>query len=303
MDFGKVDNIDAVDFSLPSDHRDTQKLFSKLKPQAPVEATVYVGCAKWGRKDWVGRIYPKGTKEKDYLAHYAKSFNTVELNATFYNIPKDDWVERWAADVPEGFKFFPKINQVISHRQYLRNSQEMTNTFLRSMDLFGDKLGAIFLQLNDKFTPKRAEDLINYLRQFPKTYELTVEFRHPAWFVDEPEVNDVYAMMQELGIGTVITDTAGRRDVCHMRLTSPSAFIRYVGNGLHPTDYQRIDAWVERMDLWMRSGLRNVYFFMHQHDELDSPRLCAYLIEKMNAKSGLSLLVPKLLDNNTPSLF
>jgi uncharacterized protein YecE (DUF72 family) len=67
-----------------------------------------------------------------------------------------------------------------------------------------------------------------------------------------------------------------------MRLTTPTAFIRFVGNGLHPTDYTRVDAWIQRIKKWMDEGIEKVYFFMHQHEEIHSPELCKYVIEQLN---------------------
>ena len=109
-------------------------------------------------------------------------------------------------------------------------------------------------------------------------------------------------MLREIKIGSVITDTSGRRDVLHMRLTTPIAFIRFVGNNLHPTDFRRIDDWVNRMKLWIDSGIETIYFFIHNHEELNSPELCKYTIQKLNAATGLNLKGPNLL-NDTASLF
>ena len=103
--------------------------------------------------------------------------------------------------------------------------------------------------------------------------------------------------MKELGVTSIITDTAGRRDVMHMKLTTPKAFIRFVGNSLHPTDFKRIDDWVERIAIWLDQGLQTLYFFMHQHDELFSPEASKYLIDELNKKCKLKLHPPKLLNN------
>ncbi len=93
-------------------------------------------------------------------------------------------------------------------------------------------------------------------------------------------------------MGAVITDTAGRRDCAHMHLTIPKAFIRYVGNSLHASDYTRTDAWIERMQFWIANGIKEIYFFMHMHDETYSPELTVYLIDKINTACGLELQKP-----------
>ena len=100
-------------------------------------------------------------------------------------------------------------------------------------------------------------------------------------------------------MGIVITDTAGRRDCAHMNLTIPKAFIRYVGNSLHPSDYTRTDVWVDRMKYWLDKGLEELYFFMHMHDEATSPELTVYLVDKMNDVCELNLQKPKFINNGT----
>jgi hypothetical protein len=87
-----------------------------------------------------------------------------------------------------------------------------------------------------------------------------------------------------------------------MHLTIPKAFIRYVGNSLHPTDYTRCDAWIERMKHWLDKGLQELYFFMHMHDEATSPELTVYLVEQLNKRCGLQLQQPTFV-NAPPKLF
>ncbi|MBD0333461.1 MAG: DUF72 domain-containing protein, partial [Chitinophagaceae bacterium] len=99
-------------------------------------------------------------------------------------------------------------------------------------------------------------------------------------------------------IGSIITDTAGRRDMVHMHLTVPKAFIRFVGNSLHPTDYSRCDDWVKRIKCWLDSGLQELYFFMHMHDEAYSPELSVYLAEKLNKECNLNLIVPQFVSQD-----
>ena len=102
-------------------------------------------------------------------------------------------------------------------------------------------------------------------------------------------------MLKEINMGAVITDTAGRRDCAHMYLTIPKTFIRYVGNSLHKTDFSRIDDWVNRIKYWLDSGMKEIYFFMHMHDEATSPELTVYLADKLNKVCGLDLQKPKFI--------
>lgn len=293
MDFGKLPDISNVDFTLPPDHPDTVKLLKKQKKSGTPE--VYVGCAKWGRKDWIGKIYPPKTKESEFLDHYVKHFNCIELNATHYRIPDKATVLKWKSKAGAGFKFCPKFPQIITHIQRLRNAENNTKQFYEAIEHFGDHLGPVFLQLPPNFSPKNSADLQQYLLALPDHIRVSIEFRHPAWFEASDTVEEVFAMMKEQGIGTVITDTSGRRDCLHQRLTTPEAFIRFVGNNLHPTDYSRVDDWVRRMTSWLEEGLPSLYFFMHQHEEIDSPELCAYAIRKLNKAAGLQLTEPRFI--------
>jgi uncharacterized protein YecE (DUF72 family) len=111
--------------------------------------------------------------------------------------------------------------------------------------------------------------------------------------------------LKDLNMGAVITDTAGRRNCAHMHLSIPKAFIRYVGNSLHHSDYTRIDEWVNRIKYWLDNGLEELYFFMHMHDEATSPELTVYLVDKLNAACGLNLIKPKFWNGDDPqgSLF
>jgi uncharacterized protein YecE (DUF72 family) len=294
MDFGRPENIDDVDFTLPPDHVTTKKLLASLKP-GKEEIKLFVGCAKWGREDWVGKIYPEGTQSKDFLSHYVRHFNSIELNAMFYRLQPRNVIEKWAALAPTEFRFCPKYSNYISHMHQLKNADKDTKVFMDRVHAFGAKLGSCFLQLSEKFATNRAEVVQEYVLKLPDRFETCVEVRHPSWYLDDPAVDKTYEIFQDKGIGTVITDTAGRRDCLHMKLTTPTAFIRFVGNGLHPTDYLRVDEWVNRISAWINSGLREIYFFVHMHDELYSPELSKYAIEQFNTKCGTNLNVPQIL--------
>ena len=129
----------------------------------------------------------------------------------------------------------------------------------------------------------------------PTDLQFFLEVRHPDWFGKDEIRNELFTFLKEINMGIVITDTSGRRDCVHMHLTVPKAFIRYVGNSLHVTDYTRIDAWVKRMKYWLDNGLQELYFFMHMHDESTSPELTVYLVDQMNTAMGLHLIKPNFV--------
>ncbi len=309
MDFGKVANLDDLDLSLPGDHADTIQLLATphvpegVNPTGTKDQRLFLGCAKWGRSDWIGQLYPRGTKSACFLSVYAGNFNSVELNATYHQMPQAERMAGWAAQTGRDFLFCPKIFQGVSHWQRLKGAERLTTDFLRGVDGFGPHLGTLFLQLPPTFSPAGFDTLSTYLEAFPRDrYPLTVEFRHPAWFADVGVYDETFAMLREFGVGAVITDTPGRRDVLHQRLTVPEAFIRFVGGNLHPSDYSRLDDWANRIKVWLDNGIRRIYFFMHHPDELNSPVLVTHFAKLINEVCGLSLTVPTLL-NNDPTLF
>lgn len=286
MKFGSVDNPELVDFALPDDHHDTENV---LKQGAGLK-NVFVGCAKWNKQD-LKKFYPRGTK--DELAYYSTQFNSIELNATFYNHFRSEQIETWVEKTPDDFMFFPKVHRMISHIKRLNNVEESIEMYVANIRSFGDKLGMCFLQVHDNFKPKNMDRLITAVEYWPKDIPLAIELRNTEWFGDAEVANQVYALFEKHHVSNIITDTAGRRDLLHMRATTPTVFVRYVGAN-HESDYSRLDTWIARIKNWADLGMENLYFFIHQNLEKESPVLSAYFIEKLNKELGLELALPAI---------
>lgn len=296
MEFGRVpeQELNSIGFTLPEDPAFNKAVLTGKKVTNP---KVYLGCAKWGRTEWIGKIYPLKTKEKDFLDHYVKHYNSIELNATHYKIYGAAGIAKWAARAGDkDFMFCPKMYQGITHRGSLLNKDFITSEFLRGIAAFEKHLGPVFVQVSDAFTAKRKEELFTFLRSLPTDMQFFLEVRHPDWFGKEDIRNELFAFLRSVNMGIVITDTSGRRDCAHMHLTVPKTFIRYVGNSLHPTDYARVDEWIGRMQYWLDNGLEELYFFMHMHDETLSPELTVYMVDKLNAACGLKLTKPVFVE-------
>jgi len=292
MEFGRLetDALDGVDFSLPPDLPATDRILAGT-PRTDAPA-IFVGCAKWGRKDWIGTIYPEKTREADFLSHYGKHFNCIELNATFYKMPSARQTEAWASQVGAGFRFSPKFPNQITHMRRLKNVEEQTARFLKGISGFGAALGPLFLMPHPQLGPKDLDRLEAYVQSLPTDIKVFVEMRHPEWYADPVAFDNLFKMLERHHAGSIITDASGRRDCVHMRLSTPEAFIRFVGNGLHPTDYTRIDNWVQRIKTWIEKGIQTVYFFMHQLEEVYSPELCRYLIQELNKHCATNIPLP-----------
>ena len=287
MKFGSVIHPELIDFKLPADHTDTKKIL-KVQQASEKNLNVYVGCAKWNRQDLKG-FYPRGTK--DELTYYSSQFNCIELNATFYRVPSAKQVEIWRDKTPDEFKFFPKISNTISHLKRLNGVETIVDEYCTNISAFESKLGMVFLQMHDNFKFKDFDRLKRFIENFPTEIPIAVELRNQEWFNDQEIRETFFGFLQDQGVTNIIVDTAGRRDMLHMRLTTPTAFVRYVGAN-HKSDYTRLNDWIERLKVWIDLGLENLYFFVHQNIEVASPLLSAYFIKKLNQECGFNLHIP-----------
>ncbi|WP_035563373.1 DUF72 domain-containing protein [Hymenobacter sp. IS2118] len=295
MDFGRLPDLRYVDFRLPPDHPETARVLARARATQPAPAGLRVGCPIWTNKEWLGTYFPAGIKEPDYLHYYAQQFNSIELNTTHYRIPDAGTVRRWRAAVGPGFKFCPKLPRSISHERELFQADDLVVPMARAYESLGENLGWAFLQLPPHFGPEHLPRLERFLLDFPETVPLAVELRHPRWFADRVLADAVFATFEALNKTLVITDVAGRRDVLPLRLTTPVAFIRFNGHGLHSTDYQRADAWAERLAAWVAQGIHEIYFFIHQKDVRHAPILATYFLDKMRALTGIAVPPPFII--------
>jgi len=278
MKFGKLLDISQVDFRLPADPESTLVVLDNLpKTEKPI---LYVGCTGWSMKEWVGSVYPSNAKTKDYLTHYAKQFNTIELNTTHYRIPSFDTVLKWKNESADDFRFCPKIPQAISHSGSMGLNDGKLIAFCEAIQQLEEKMGCCFMQLPPYFSADRIAILKTFLDQFPAHIPLAVEVRHESWFKDKGATNRLADLLASKNCAFVLTDVAGRRDVLHQQLTNNVAMVRFVGNDLHPTDYQRIDDWILRLKDWFAKGLTEAYFFTHEPDNIQAPKMAKYLVDK-----------------------
>jgi uncharacterized protein YecE (DUF72 family) len=297
MEFGHLsdEELAAIDFTLPPDSPFTSETLKSAGSNNGFN--MQVGLSKWQHKTWTGKLFPPKTDPKDFLSIYAKSFDTIEFNATFYTIYSKEDTGKWNAQLGRapGFTFCPKFPQTITHIRRLRNAKEQTDKFYDSFKGLHGHLGPAFIQVGDNFTHKSFPELKDYLLALPKEPKVFLEVRHKEWFSNPGNRHLLFGMMRDTGIGTIITDAAGRRDCVHMELTQPEVMIRFVANSKHPTDYLRLNSWIERLKEWKAKGLRSAWFFIHSYDETFAPEIAKDFIQKLNTELHLSLKVPQLL--------
>lgn len=240
-------------------------------------AGYYLGCPGWATKAWVGRLFPTATRPAEFLERYARVFNTVEGNTTFYALPSPDTVKRWDGDTPPEFRFCFKFPKSISHEK-LRVDDDV-KVFLDRIAPLGSKLGTLFLQLPPHFAD--LAKLAAFLDALPRGFHYGVELRHPALVVEDHEV---YALLRERSIDLVTMDTRGLQrghtlEFAEVRARKPrlpviarttanSPMIRCVPENTLDADI--VEPWAAQIATWIGEG-KTPYFFMHSPDDVLAP--------------------------------
>jgi uncharacterized protein YecE (DUF72 family) len=141
----------------------------------------FLGTMGFGYKDWSRVFYPEGCRTSNYLSYYSRSFNSVELDTTFYGAPKSSKINQWMASVPDGFLFCAKLPRQITHEKRLIRVQGELIEFLDVMRMLGNKLGVLLIQLPPSFTISEEKGLAEFLELLPDDLKFAVEFRHASW--------------------------------------------------------------------------------------------------------------------------
>jgi uncharacterized protein YecE (DUF72 family) len=166
---------------------------------------VYIGTSGWQYADWKGRFYPKEVPQKEWLPYFSARFPTVEVNNTFYMLPKPETFIRWRETSAKDFVFVVKANRYITHIRRLRDCREPLQRFNSHARRLGRKLGPILFQLPPNLKAD-VELLESFLKLLPRSMRAAFEFRHPTW--DTPEVNEA---LDRRGCALVIPDRPGDR--------------------------------------------------------------------------------------------
>ncbi len=208
----------------------------------PIKQTmgqVHIGTQGWNYDAWVGSFYPKGTRPANFLRTYARAFDTVEIDSTFYAIPPAATVEGWAGRVPEGFVFSLKMPRAITHEQGLEDAWELLEAFTSRARLLGAKLGPVLIQLGPEFGPARRPALERFLPRLPHDLRFAVEFRQRGWLAAEH-----LRLLADHGVALALADG---RFVPRERLlelaespTSDFAYVRWMGPDRKIEDYARV---------------------------------------------------------------
>jgi uncharacterized protein YecE (DUF72 family) len=296
MEFGKLADISNIDFTLPEDSSDTARVLAKYEKND--QPLLYIGCTGWSMPQWNGVWYPKDCKSTNYLKEYSRQFNTIEHNTTHYRIPDAALVLKWKNESSADFKFCPKIPQSISHSRDLGLNTTEMRLFTENILLLEEKMGCCFMQLPPHFGIERLALLESFLQKWSLQLPLAIEIRHENIFNDEKNSHRFFDLLEKHQVASVITDVSGRRDVLHQRLTNDIAMVRFVGNDLHQTDYERIDEWIERLKNWFSQGVQQVFFFTHEPENIKAPDLALYMTEQLKKTFESNVRSAQRYDNN-----
>ena len=218
---------------------------------------VRIGCSGWVYEHWRERVYPEGLPQRRWLEHYASLFDTVEVNATFYRLPKRETVAAWVEGTPDGFVFAVKASRYLTHVRRLRDLGPGLERFYARIEPLVDspKLGPVLWQLPENFHRDDGR-LAGALAGLPPGRHC-FEFRHASWF--DPEV---YALLRSHGVALVVGDTPTRPFQAH-ELTADWTFVRFHhGSRGRRGNYsdRELQEWAERLAGWRTRADVYVYF-------------------------------------------
>ena len=293
MKFGKLDTApEGLDWTHP-----TPPSGFRLADNVPADAqkgttVVRAGGTMWTIRDWRGSVYPEKDPQRTWPGHYGRQFGTLEFNATHDRIHPADRMAEWAAAMPEGFTFCPKFPQIVTHFRRFNDCDGPTDDFIDGLLALGDKLGPAFIQLPPHFAPKHAAAMATYLEKWPRELRVAVEFRHPEWFEGSAQAEEMWARLRDLGMGAVISDTAGRRDALHMRVTAPFVLVRFGGYEGHASDEARLAQWAQRIAEWKNHGLTEFHLLVHQPDSIHTPDTCRQFARLVKEHASLKVQAP-----------
>jgi len=219
-----------------------------------------VGTSGFSYKEWKGKFYPADLPASEWLRYYAERFRTVEINNTFYRMPKRDVLASWAAQVPEGFRFVVKAPRRITHLKRLKEVEPEAGFLIENLGALGARLGPVLVQLPPNL-PKDTVRLDAFLAAVPEGFSLAFEFRNPSWH--SPDVLD-RLRARDFALATVDDEELPDPPLV------PTASWGYLR--LRRLDYDRgaLRSWRERVEgaPWNR-----VFLFFKHEDEARGPAL------------------------------
>jgi uncharacterized protein YecE (DUF72 family) len=225
---------------------------------------LYTGTSGYSYKEWKGSFYPEKIPADQMLSFYATKLPSVEINNTFYRLPKRELIESWSSQVPADFRFVIKASQKITHMRRLKSADEETNYLMDTVSILKQKLGVVFFQLPPNFK-KDMERLGAFLELMPEGVSVAFEFRNASWFDDE-----VFDLLRKHNVALCLADTDDELDV-PLVSTADWGYMRLRRFEYPPEELARWREWVESQP-WKEA------FVFFKHEGADGPRMAMELL-------------------------
>jgi uncharacterized protein YecE (DUF72 family) len=218
-----------------------------------VAGNCHIGTSGWSYAGWKGKFYPADLPARSFLSYYTSIFDCVELNASFYNLPRETTAEKWKQETPEQFFICPKISRFLTHIKRLKEYEEPLLRFFTVFDHLRDKLGPVLVQLPPslKFEEEIARPFFTHLKKQYGDYRFALEGRHVSWL--EQEALD---LLKEFNIAFVISQSGGFFPYAE-HVTANFIYVRFHGpESLFSSNYsyQYLKAFSIKIKAWLADG-------------------------------------------------
>ena len=221
---------------------------------------IFSGTSGYSYKEWKGVFYPANIKAEEMLPFYAANLNAVEINNTFYRMPKEHVVDSWRDAVGPEFRFSIKASRRITHQKRLKDIEEPLSYLIRRAARLEDKLGMVLFQLPPNM-PANTERLTALLEQWPDELPAALEFRHDSWFQDE-----IFEALASRNIALVLSED-GESQLPEVTATGNTAYLRLRKPGYTDTALRK---WIARTQ---KCGAKQVFAFFKHEDDGAGPEL------------------------------
>ncbi len=234
---------------------------------------LYVGTSGYSYKEWKGPFYPKDLPDKQMLHFYGERFRSVEINNTFYRMPKPSVLEAWAMEVPADFKFVLKASQRITHMQRLKDTDGSVAFLLKVAGALKERLGPLLFQL-PPYLKKDVPRLRDFLPLLPQGQRAAFEFRHQSWFDDE-----VFGLLREHHAALCIAEAENDLEIPFIS-TADWGYLR-----LRRPDYgdAELGAWAERL---RPQAWQEVFVFFKHEEAGKGPKMAKRFLELAGGSPG-----------------